>query len=326
MMPRGTSAKGLLGPYHRSVAGDQTIAFPCSGNSLSVQLARLVNHAKWTSVCEAERPFNQLRIGDVHLWSIDAGDVVAGSLGLLDHVLTEHAVCANHQPPSHELQFRQSAAQFAVRNPRTETLMQVEPLSIEGAWVFTPKQHGDARGVFLEVFKAPVFEQTVGHALDVQQVNTSVSAAGVVRGIHFADVPPGQAKYVTCLAGAALDVVVDIRRGSPTFGRYETVLLDDVDRRAVYLSEGLGHAFMALADGTVVTYFCSTGYNPAAEHGVNPLDPQIGIEWPSVGRDGRAITPELSAKDHAAPSLSSALDSGLLPTYQEVRDWIRARQ
>ena len=120
--------------------------------------------------------------------------------------------------------------------------MEFRELAVPGAWEITPRQFGDPRGVFLEWFKAERFTEAVGHPLDLQQANCSVSAAGVVRGVHFADVPPGQAKYVTCLTGAVLDVVVDIREGSPTFGTWDTVLLDDTDRRAIYLGEGLGHA------------------------------------------------------------------------------------
>ncbi|MEJ9077124.1 dTDP-4-dehydrorhamnose 3,5-epimerase [Gordonia malaquae] len=194
--------------------------------------------------------------------------------------------------------------------------MKVRELSIAGAWEFTPVLHGDDRGVFLEAFKADVLSDLIGHRFELAQVNTSVSAAGVLRGIHFADVPPGQAKYVTCSVGAILDVIVDIRVGSPTFGRWDAVLLDDVDRKAVYLSEGLGHGFCSLADGSTVTYLCSTGYNPTAEHGVNPLDPDLGIEWPTVGRDGTPLEYELSAKDVAAPSLAQAALDGLLPTFR----------
>src|SRR5690606_22970512 len=116
---------------------------------------------------------------------------------------------------------------------------------------------GDDRGVFLEWFKDGAFQEATGRSLDLQQANLSVSAAGVLRGVHFADVPPSQAKYVTCPRGAVLDVVVDIRTGSPTFGQWDAVLLDDVDRRAIFLSEGLGHAFCSLEDGSVVTYLCS---------------------------------------------------------------------
>ncbi|MGV9670297.1 dTDP-4-dehydrorhamnose 3,5-epimerase family protein [Gordonia sp. NPDC003504] len=200
--------------------------------------------------------------------------------------------------------------------------MKVRPLSIAGAWEFTPVLHGDARGLFTEAFKADVISETIGHRFDLAQVNLSVSAAGVLRGVHFADVPPGQAKYVTCPSGAILDVIVDIRVGSPTFGTYDTVLLDDVDRRTVYLSEGLGHAFLSLADGSTVTYLCSTGYNPGAEHGINPLDEELGIEWPTLARDGSALNYELSAKDTAAPGLLEAAESGLLPRYDEVTEYL----
>lgn len=188
--------------------------------------------------------------------------------------------------------------------------MQIEPLGIEGAWVITPAIHGDARGAFLEWFKHPAFEAAVGHRLTVEQANCSVSARGVLRGIHFADVPPGQAKYVTCVAGAVLDVVVDLRVGSPTFGKWESVRLDDRDRRAVYVSEGLGHGFCSLVDGSTVVYLCSTGYAPAREHEVHPLDPAVAIDW-GLGD----LSPELSAKDAAAPTLEEAAAAGLLPTY-----------
>ena len=147
--------------------------------------------------------------------------------------------------------------------------MQVRPLSVDGAWEITPVLHGDSRGLFTEAFKADVLAEVIGHRFDLAQVNLSVSAAGVLRGIHFADVPPGQAKYVTCPTGAVLDVIVDIRVGSPTFGTYDTVLLDDTDRRAVYLSEGLGHAFCALEEDSTAMYLCSAPYTPEREHGIN---------------------------------------------------------
>ena len=190
--------------------------------------------------------------------------------------------------------------------------MQVEQMSIEGAWVFTPRIHGDGRGAFLEWFKEPTFSEAIGHRLELVQANASVSARGVLRGIHFADVPPGQAKYVTCVKGSVLDVVVDIRVGSPTFGQWESVLLDDRTRQAVYLSEGLGHGFLSLEDGSTVVYLCSAGYNPSGEHEVHPLDPAIGIGWPLEG-----IAPELSAKDADAPSLADAAAAGLLPLYED---------
>ena len=189
--------------------------------------------------------------------------------------------------------------------------MKIRELAVPGAYEITPVQHGDDRGVFLEWFKDGPFTEAVGHRLDLKQANISVSARGTVRGIHFADVPPGQAKYVTCPAGAALDVVVDIRVGSPTFGRWDSVLLDSTDRRAVYVGEGLGHVFLALTDQAVVSYLCSEGYNPGREHGVHPLDPAIGIEWPAD------VEPLLSPKDAAAPTLAEAQQAGLLPSYDE---------
>ncbi len=189
-------------------------------------------------------------------------------------------------------------------------------MSIEGAWSFTPRLHGDDRGVFLESYRADALAEATGRTLEVAQVNTSVSSAGALRGVHFSDVPPGQAKYVSCAVGAVLDVVVDVRTGSPTFGTWESIVLDDASRRAVFLTEGLGHAFLSLVDGSTVTYLCSTAYAPGREHGVDPLDTELGIEWPRLGRDGRALTVTLSPKDAAAPSLARAAQDGLLPSWQ----------
>ncbi|MGC5167009.1 dTDP-4-dehydrorhamnose 3,5-epimerase family protein [Luteimicrobium sp. DT211] len=200
--------------------------------------------------------------------------------------------------------------------------MQIRPLAVPGAFEVTPDQLGDPRGLFLEWFAEREFIAAAGHSLDLQQANLSVSAAGVLRGVHFADVPPSQAKYVTCAKGAVLDVVVDVRVGSPTFGSWDSVLLDDVDRRAIYLSEGLGHAFISLEDGSTVLYLCSAPYAPGREHGVHPLDPAIGIEWPTVGRDGRPLERLLSAKDAAAPTLADALGQGLLPRFDDVGKFV----
>jgi len=187
--------------------------------------------------------------------------------------------------------------------------VQVDELKVPGAWSFTPRQFPDPRGVFLEWFKAQVLEQAVGHPLTVKQANHSVSSRGTLRGVHFADVPPGQAKYVYCTRGAVLDVVVDLRVGSPTFGVSDAVRLDDVDRRGVYLSEGLGHAFLSLTDDANVTYLCSEPYSPTGEHGVHPLDPALGLNWPAD------VEPLLSEKDAAAPTLAEAEQQGLLPSY-----------
>ncbi|CAN5241085.1 dTDP-4-dehydrorhamnose 3,5-epimerase [soil metagenome] len=195
--------------------------------------------------------------------------------------------------------------------------MQVDELKVPGAWSFTPRQFPDPRGVFLEWFKAGVLQDAVGHPLTVRQANHSVSSRGTLRGVHFAEVPPGQAKYVYCTRGAVLDVVVDVRVGSPTFGVSDAVRLDDQDRRGVYLSEGLGHAFLALTDDANVTYLCSEPYAPGREHGVHPLDPALDLPWAGGAMDG--VEALLSEKDAAAPTLAEARESGLLPDYAQCQ-------
>ena len=187
--------------------------------------------------------------------------------------------------------------------------MQTRPLAVPDALELTPKAFSDDRGLFLEWYRFEELEAAAGHPLRLAQANLSVSRRGTLRGLHYADVPPGQAKYVTCVRGAVLDVIVDIRVGSPTFGAWEGVRLDDVDRRAVYLPEGLGHAFLALTDDATVSYLCSEVYSPTREHGLDPLDPALGISWPS---DLELL---LSPKDAEAPSLAQALADGLLPDY-----------
>ena len=199
--------------------------------------------------------------------------------------------------------------------------MEWRELSIAGAFELTPKKLGDSRGYFMEMFKHTEFAEHVGHGLDLRQVNCSTSAAGVIRGVHFAAIPPSQAKYVMCPRGAVLDIVVDIRVGSLTFGQWDSVLLDDEDRRAIYLSEGLGHAFCALEDDSTVMYLCSAEYAPTREHGVNPMDPAIGIEWPTTARDGSPLTYDFSEKDTNAPTLAEASESGLLPTWEQAQEF-----
>ena len=194
--------------------------------------------------------------------------------------------------------------------------MEIRPLSIADAYEITPRQFPDDRGVFLESFRGDLLAEHLGHRPRVVQTNVSVSSRGTVRGIHFADVPPSQAKYITALSGSLVDFVVDIRVGSPTFGQWEAVQLDTVDRRAVYLPEGMGHAFAALEDDTTAMYLVTAPYNPGREHGLHPLDPQIGLELPEGMQ-----APLLSAKDAAAPTLAEAAEQGLLPTYAACREF-----
>ncbi|ASU77685.1 dTDP-4-keto-6-deoxy-D-glucose epimerase [Actinopolyspora erythraea] len=190
--------------------------------------------------------------------------------------------------------------------------MEIRRLGISGAVEFTPPSFPDHRGLFVAPFQQEAFAAELGHRLPLAQLNNSVSHRNVVRGVHFADVPPGQAKYVYCPQGSLLDVVVDVRVGSPTFGRWEAVRLDPESYRGLYLAEGLGHAFAALSDDTVMTYLCSTPYNPSVEHAVDPLDPELDLPWHELDAE-----PVMSEKDRSAPSLTEARAAGVLPRYED---------
>jgi dTDP-4-dehydrorhamnose 3,5-epimerase len=179
--------------------------------------------------------------------------------------------------------------------------MRFRNTGIAGAWVFTPTQHADDRGVFLESFTAEALRAATGRDLALAQLNVSVSRRGVLRGIHAALTPPGQAKYVQCLAGRILDVVVDIRPASPTYGQHAAIELDDVTRQAVFIEEGLGHAFCVLSESATVAYVTSTPHDPDAEFGINPLDSDLALPWPT---DVELV---LSPKDRAAPTLRESV-------------------
>ena len=186
--------------------------------------------------------------------------------------------------------------------------MNIRELAVPDAYVLDLVPHGDSRGRFTEWYRADVLGEALGFAPEVAQANHSVSARGALRGVHFALVPPGQAKYVYCPAGRVLDVVVDVRVGSATFGVVDAVEIGGDAPRAVYLSEGLGHAFVALEDRSSVTYLLSTPYSPGREFGVHPLDPDLALPWPA------GLEFALSDKDLAAPTLEQARQQGLLPT------------
>jgi len=191
----------------------------------------------------------------------------------------------------------------------------ISALSIPGAWRVDTMVHGDERGEFVEWFKGSALAEATGYSFDLAQANLSRSAKGTVRGIHFADVPPGQAKYVTCVRGAIIDYIVDIRVGSPTYGQWDSVEVTASSRNAVFLEEGLGHAFCALEDDTTVAYLVSDIYRPDKEHGINPLDVSLGISFPFPPNEL-----SLSSKDTQAPSLAEAEAAGLLPLWSNKED------
>jgi dTDP-4-dehydrorhamnose 3,5-epimerase len=183
-------------------------------------------------------------------------------------------------------------------------------LRIPHCFVLTPVLHADDRGVFLEWFRGDELEAATGRRFDLRQANMSVSGEGVARGIHVSDVPPGQAKYVTVVSGAVTDYVVDLRVGSPTFGEWQAIELDTVSRSAVFIPEGVGHAFVVRGEQATVAYLTTDVYKPAADRTVSVLDPAIGLP---LGPEIR-----LSPKDSAAPLLA---DADFLPTWEQCRDW-----
>jgi dTDP-4-dehydrorhamnose 3,5-epimerase len=158
-------------------------------------------------------------------------------------------------------------------------------------------------------------ESATGYRFPVSQANLSRSAKGVVRGIHFADVPPGQAKLVTCLSGSIRDVVVDIRVGSPTFGTWEGVELTPDNGINVFIEAGLGHAFLSLEKGSMVSYLCSEEYDPANEKQIDPLDKDLAIGFSEVSARHGIEQLILSKKDQSAPGFEESRISNLLPVF-----------
>jgi dTDP-4-dehydrorhamnose 3,5-epimerase len=188
--------------------------------------------------------------------------------------------------------------------------VEIRELAVPDCFALDLVPHGDSRGRFVEWFRADLLSEAIGYTFAPAQANHSISARGVLRGVHYALVPPGQAKYVYCPAGRVLDVIVDLREGSPTFGVHDSVLLDGDQPRAVFLSEGVGHAFVSLADASSATYLVSSPYDPEREFGIDPMDPDLALPWPAD------LEFEFSAKDRTAPSLAQARERGQLPTME----------
>ena len=177
--------------------------------------------------------------------------------------------------------------------------MQKLPTTLEGPVLLEPAVHGDMRGFFLETFRE---DGLAGLGISERWVqdNHSRSAKGVLRGMHF-QLGRGQAKLVRCARGAILDVVVDIRRESSTFGRWEGHRLDDERHHQLYVPVGFAHGFCVLSDVADVIYKCSSYYDPEVERAIAYDDPDIGIEWP-------AIETVVSDRDRAAPRLAEIAD------------------
>jgi dTDP-4-dehydrorhamnose 3,5-epimerase len=190
--------------------------------------------------------------------------------------------------------------------------MPYSPMKVPGAWLFVPEIKTDFRGVFHEGFKKSQLLSETGYDFSVVQVNQSVSSRGVIRGIHWMDVPPGQAKHVSCLRGAIWDIVIDIRTGSPTFGQWDAAVISAENMNQVFLEPGLGHAFLALENDSVANYLCDQPFTPEIERVLNPLDPDLGIAFHELLGKKDFV---LSKKDETAPNLKQLMLEDLLPQF-----------
>lgn len=190
--------------------------------------------------------------------------------------------------------------------------MTARPLSIHGAWLLQSRVFADDRGTFSEWFKSSLLKELTGESFEPVQANVSVSNAGVIRGIHYSLAPEGQAKLVTVLHGSILDVVVDVRIGSPTLGKYESAVLRAGDGQAMFLRHDMAHAFQALEDNTVVSYLVSSEYSPTYETEISPSCSTLNLQWST---DLQAI---LSDKDSNAANLVTQESLGKLPVIRNA--------
>ena len=179
-------------------------------------------------------------------------------------------------------------------------------LEIAGAWIIQSNIHSDSRGFFLEWYKQSEFKENTGIDFSVAQANLSKSAKGILRGIHYSLAPKGQAKWVTCTSGSIWDVVVDIRPNSPTFKNWIAIDIAADSGKSLFIDGNLGHAFVAKEDDTTVSYLVNSEYSPSFEYSLNPLDPEIKIDWPNIEL-------RLSEKDATSPTLETRIKEGNLP-------------
>jgi dTDP-4-dehydrorhamnose 3,5-epimerase len=177
---------------------------------------------------------------------------------------------------------------------------EVLPTKLDGVVLLEPAVHGDERGFMVETFSREAWAEA-GVEVEFVQHNHSRSRRGTLRGIHF-QTEPGQAKLVRCARGAVLDVAVDLRRDSPTFGQWEAHVLDDERHRQLFVPVGFGHGFAVLSDVADFTYLLSSLYDPATESGIAWDDPDVGVEW-------QVEEPLLSERDKSAPGLAEVRDS-----------------
>lgn len=181
--------------------------------------------------------------------------------------------------------------------------------SISDVFVVEPQVHGDERGYFIETFRQDLFEEAVGYQVNFVQDNESKSSKGVLRGLHFQLAPHAQSKLVRVLEGSVLDVAVDIRQGSPTFGKHVAVELTAENKKQMFVPRGFAHGFVVLSDSATFAYKVDNYYSPECDRGLAFDDPQLNIDW-LLPKESM----QLSAKDTQQPSwqeLGVCFDSGI---------------
>jgi dTDP-4-dehydrorhamnose 3,5-epimerase len=176
--------------------------------------------------------------------------------------------------------------------------------NIRDVFLFTPIVFEDSRGYFFESFRQDKTLEETGFNFEVRQVNTSLSKRGVLRGIHFKKNPPGQAKFVSVSQGKILDLAIDLRQSSNTFGQWQAFELSQENNHSLLLGYGIGHAFLALEDNTKVSYLCDSVFEPEIEFGINPLD--AGINWQELAAPFGVSDFVVNEKDFSAPGLNDA--------------------
>ena len=177
--------------------------------------------------------------------------------------------------------------------------MKYTPLELPGVWLIEPVRHGDARGYFCETFRADTLESATGIRAAFVQDNESVSSRGVVRGLHYQSGDAAQAKLVRVTAGEIVDVAVDMRRSSPTFGRHIAVPLSAADGRQLYIPRGFAHGFAVLSDTAQFQYKVDNYYCPEAERSLRFDDPTVGVAWPLAKEDMLLSPKDLAGRNFA---------------------------
>lgn len=171
---------------------------------------------------------------------------------------------------------------------------------IEGLYIIEPKVYGDARGYFMETYQYEAF-RSAGLSMEFVQDNQSLSSKGVLRGLHFQKKHP-QGKLVRALMGTVYDVAVDLRQGSPTYGKYQGVILSEENKKMFYVPEGFAHGYLVLSETAVFSYKCTDYYHPEDEGGIIWNDPEVCIDWPLE----EGIHPLVSDKDSVLPTLKQS--------------------